>query len=194
MDQARLTFHPTTPSRRPSHQVTVSPMRPPSHPALQQLHRLDGSSSEFHNQLSSILYGEEYQQCLSNLQGDDPGWLVGYLNTVRRHVALPHSRLCYWRSLAVLMIPPVLLSGSVYANSVTYARPGRCFQPRTLFLWTFSTLIPNRSPQEVMVTYTGGPSMVKQSASNVCAYIPVIIQGGQPKYSIDDIAFPVHHH
>ena len=66
-------------------------MSSPTPPALQQLHRLDGSSSEFHDQLGNILYGEEYRRCAQDLQGDDLVWLVDYLDKVRRHVALPFS-------------------------------------------------------------------------------------------------------
>jgi hypothetical protein len=68
-------------------------MSSPSAPALQRLHHLDKSLSGFHDQLSSILYGEEYQQCVPNLQGDDLVWIVDYLDNVRRHVAIPHSSL-----------------------------------------------------------------------------------------------------
>ena len=64
-----------------------------THPALQQLHRLDWSSSGFHDQLSNILYGVEYQRCVQDLQGGDLVWLVGYLDKVLRHVALPFSPL-----------------------------------------------------------------------------------------------------
>jgi len=65
-------------------------MRSPSPRALQKLHHL---SRSFHDQLSDILYGEEYQKCVSELQGDDLVWLVEYLDKVRHHVALPHSPL-----------------------------------------------------------------------------------------------------
>lgn len=58
-------------------------MSSPSFPALQQLHNLNGSLSEFHDQLTNVLYGEEYRQCVPNLQGNDLMWLVEYLNKVR---------------------------------------------------------------------------------------------------------------
>ena len=64
-----------------------------SPPALQQLHRLNRSSPDFHDQLSNVLYGEEYKQWVANLQGDDLIWLVDYLDKVRRCVPLPHSSL-----------------------------------------------------------------------------------------------------
>ena len=59
-----------------------------SPPTLQQLRRLNKSSPDFHDQLSSVLYGEGYQQCVPTLQDDDLVWLVDYLDNVRRHVAL----------------------------------------------------------------------------------------------------------
>ena len=60
---------------------------------LQQLHRLDGSSSGFQDKLCNVLYGEEYKQCMPSLQNDDLTWLVDYLDKVRCHVALPYSLL-----------------------------------------------------------------------------------------------------
>ena len=68
-------------------------MSPPSSPVLQQLYRLDRSPPDFHDKLCNVLYGEEYQQYVPNLKGDDLLWLVDYLDKVRRHVALPHSPL-----------------------------------------------------------------------------------------------------
>ena len=63
----------------------------PSLPALQQLHHLDMSLSRFHDQLSSILCGEQYKQYVPNLIGDNFVWLIDYLSKVRCHVALLHS-------------------------------------------------------------------------------------------------------
>ncbi|KAF9644879.1 kinase-like protein [Thelephora ganbajun] len=57
-------------------------MLSPSHPVLQKLYSLDRSLSGFHNQLSNVLYGEEYTRCVANLQGDDLVWLVDYLDNV----------------------------------------------------------------------------------------------------------------
>jgi len=65
-------------------------MSSPSPQVLQELHRLDKSSPDFHDQLCNVLYGQEYVRCVPNLQGDDLVWLVDYLDKVRR-VALPHS-------------------------------------------------------------------------------------------------------
>ena len=60
---------------------------------LQRLHRLEGSSSDFHDQLDNVLHGEEYAQCGEDLKDDDSMWLIDYLVKVRRHVVLPHSLL-----------------------------------------------------------------------------------------------------
>jgi hypothetical protein len=65
----------------------------PSLPVLRQLHRLDRSSSGFHDQLSDVLDGEEYKQCVPDLQGDDLVFFVDYLDDVRRRIALPCSPL-----------------------------------------------------------------------------------------------------
>jgi len=62
-----------------------------SPPVLQQLHRLDRSSPEFHDQLNSVLCGEEYRQCGPNVHGDSLAWLVDYMDKVLCHVALPYS-------------------------------------------------------------------------------------------------------
>ena len=65
----------------------------PSFPVLEQLHNLNRSSSGFHDQLTNVLYGEEYRQCVPNLQGDNLMWLVEYLNNVRYRATLSHSPL-----------------------------------------------------------------------------------------------------
>ena len=63
------------------------------HDPLQRLRHLDRSSSEFHEQLYNILYGEGYTHCVPNLQNDDLVWLIDYLDEVRCHATLPHSLL-----------------------------------------------------------------------------------------------------
>ena len=62
-------------------------MSSPSPPVLQQLDRLNRSSSRFQDQLRDVLCGEEYTRCVPNLQGDGLVWLVDYLDNVRRWVA-----------------------------------------------------------------------------------------------------------
>ena len=68
-------------------------MPPPNSPVLQRLDHLDGSLSGFHDQLHDLLYGEEYHQCVRDLQGDDLVWLVDYLDRVRPRVTVRHSPL-----------------------------------------------------------------------------------------------------
>ena len=60
-------------------------------PVLQQLDRLDKSSSDFHDQLCNTIYGEEYVRCVPDLEGDDLVWLVEYLDKVCRRVVFLHS-------------------------------------------------------------------------------------------------------
>jgi len=68
-------------------------MPAPRPPALELLHRLDGSSPGFHDQLCNVFYGEEYRRCVLNLQDDDSVWFVDYLDKVHPQVALPHCPL-----------------------------------------------------------------------------------------------------
>jgi len=63
-------------------------MSSPSLPTLQRLQSLDRSSLNFHDQLSNVLYGEEYERCMPNLQHDDLVWLVEYLDKVRQTITL----------------------------------------------------------------------------------------------------------
>ena len=114
----------------------VVPMSLPTSPPLQLLHRLDKSSSDFHDQLCSVLYGEEYVQCVPHLQRDDVVWLVNYLDTVRRYITspAPHSTQPRFSMVSILLVPD---SGSAYACSEAYAAPERYFQNRTRFSPTF---------------------------------------------------------
>jgi hypothetical protein len=50
---------------------------------LQQLRRLDKSSPQFPRQLASLLHGQGYRSCVTNLQDEDVLWLVEYLDNVR---------------------------------------------------------------------------------------------------------------
>ena len=60
---------------------------------LKQLRRLDKSSSKFHDRVSNILYGEEYKQWVSTIQGDGLMGFVDYLDKVRCRVSLLRSPL-----------------------------------------------------------------------------------------------------
>ena len=62
-------------------------------PVLQQLRHLDRSSPDFHDQLRKVLYGEEYMQCVPNLQGDDLVWLIDYLDKVCHRITSSYSQL-----------------------------------------------------------------------------------------------------
>ena len=64
-----------------------------SYDPYEELRGLDKSSSKFHDQISSILYGREYKTSVPNLQDHDLVRLVDYLEEVRRRVPLLHSRL-----------------------------------------------------------------------------------------------------
>ena len=66
-------------------------MSSPGLPALQPLRHLNKSSPKFHDQLSNLLYGKEYEQCVPNLEGDDLVWLVDYLDKVLRDISIPCS-------------------------------------------------------------------------------------------------------
>jgi hypothetical protein len=60
-------------------------MPSPSPPASQIFPHLT-SSPHFHDKLSGVLYGEEYVQCVSRLQGEDSVWLIDYLDKVRHRI------------------------------------------------------------------------------------------------------------
>ena len=137
-------------------------MDSPGPQALQRLCLLNRSSSEFHDQLSNVLYGEEYKQCVPNLQDGHLVWLVDYLDKVCRHTALDSLTLRLGLSccrLSMVLILPVLLSESVCANSEAYAVPGGYSRHHTRSRLTFSTLALIHSPQEVLAMCTRGPSM-----------------------------------
>ena len=69
---------------------------------LPQLHQLNRSSSTFQDQLSSILYGEEFRQQAPNLPSDGLVWLVDYLDKVRRRVSFLLSPLKQPQTLDIL--------------------------------------------------------------------------------------------
>lgn len=58
-------------------------MASPSSPVLQKLPNLETSSPDFQAQLFNAFYQEEYVKCVRDLEGDDPTWLVNYLDRVR---------------------------------------------------------------------------------------------------------------
>jgi hypothetical protein len=56
---------------------------------LQQLKQLDSSSPLFPDQLTSLLYKEEYKECIPTLRDEDVVWLVDYLDGVCLYLARP---------------------------------------------------------------------------------------------------------
>lgn len=50
---------------------------------LERLLRLNRSTSDFHDQISNILYGEEYKQWVPGINGGDVVKLVDCLDRVR---------------------------------------------------------------------------------------------------------------
>ncbi|KAF9647776.1 kinase-like protein [Thelephora ganbajun] len=58
---------------------------------LRQLHGLDRTSPQFRKQLSNLLRGDEYQNVVPGLQGEDLVWLVEYLNSVLGGISDPPS-------------------------------------------------------------------------------------------------------
>lgn len=141
---------PTTSRHSPSQSRT--PMSSPNLPTLQRLYHLDRSSSGFHDELSNLLYGEEYQQCVPILQGDDLVWLVDYLDKVRSCVPLTFPALhSHQRRSSTLSAPPAQPSEGACANSGTYVAPEASSQRLTRFRLTLSTSVPTHSRGEVMV-------------------------------------------
>ncbi|KAF9643686.1 kinase-like protein [Thelephora ganbajun] len=66
----------------------------PAHLILQQIAQLDRTSPDFYNQLDNTLDGQEYRQCVSDIEHDDLVWLVDYLDEVldRPDLSGPDSR------------------------------------------------------------------------------------------------------
>ena len=82
-------------------------MSSPNPTVLQQLHRLDSSSSSFHIQLSNVLDSEQYERTVSNLEGNDLVSLVDYLDQVRSsyHFLALCSSMCRLLTPSVLQVP-----------------------------------------------------------------------------------------
>ena len=60
---------------------------------LMQLRHLKKCSSDFHDQVSDVLYGEEYKQWVPTIEGNDLVGLVNSLDTVHYRASLPPSPL-----------------------------------------------------------------------------------------------------
>jgi hypothetical protein len=92
-------------------------------PVLQEFSRLDRSSQDFPKRFCDLLYGDEYTQCVPDLQDNDPMWLVEYLDQVWCHITLPTSNLTVDR-FSTFSIPQVVFSESVYVSLEEYATLG----------------------------------------------------------------------
>ena len=55
-------------------------MTPPN--LLQKLRDFNKTSPDFHSQLTDFLRGNEYQDAVPSLQGEDLDWLINYLDNV----------------------------------------------------------------------------------------------------------------
>lgn len=95
-------------------------MTSPNLNPLQRLRGLNKSSTNFHDQISNILYGEEYKQWVQDINAGDVVRLVDYLDRVRHSAALSASCSSN-RRLSTLSTPQVPVFGSVCENSGTYA-------------------------------------------------------------------------
>ena len=92
MGRVRLVVHIYLPIRHIfTPRATPFVMSSPTSPSLQRLDQLDRSLSGFHDKLCEVLYGQEYIQCVPNLQDDDLVWLVDYLDKVRYRKTLCRS-------------------------------------------------------------------------------------------------------
>ena len=159
---------------------------------LQQLHRLDRSSSEFPDQVSNILYREEYRQCVTNLQSGDLKRFVDYLDEVRR-MCRSFARRSSHRRFSILSILPVLLSEGACASLDTYAVLEQYYRPRTSFQPRFKISVVSPSPLEVLGISMKGPSTVQRFASSASGYTQRTVRRKPQKYAIDSITFPVYH-
>ena len=55
------------------------------HDAFHQLHGLDRTSPQFHEQLSNFFSGDVYRSVFPDLEGEDLAWLVECLDSVSLH-------------------------------------------------------------------------------------------------------------
>ena len=157
---------------------------------MQQLRPLDMSSPGFRDQLSNILYGEEYKRRVGDLQSDDLVSLVDYLDKARYRLAfacicLDHHRLLMPSTL------PAPLSGNVYANSEAYVAPRLYYRPRTSFRPQSSTSIASLLPRGAPGTSSKGPSTDQRCASNVLGYTPRTGPIKRQKCTIHPITPPI---
>ena len=95
---------------------------------LQQLYDLDRSSPQFHEQLSDLIHGQEYQNSVLNLKSNDLTWLVEYLDSVSHQVTLTRIyTVCQCRFLPLFWIPQTTCSRNSCMNSKRYVVPKRFY-------------------------------------------------------------------
>lgn len=87
---------------------------------VQQFKQLNRSSPQFPDQLTSLLYGKEYKECIPKLQDQEVVWLVEYLDAVCLYFSrglfcafLNANR--FWILLGLIL--PVLPSGNACVSS-----------------------------------------------------------------------------
>lgn len=103
---------------------------------MEQLLRLDSSSSQFNDQVSKILHGKEYKQWANHIDGTDMTRLIDFLDRVRPCASslASHSRP---RRLSIPLILPVQGLGHACESSGTHAGREVRYQHRTRFLLRF---------------------------------------------------------
>jgi len=164
----------------------------PSPSPLEQLRRLDRSSSKFHDLVCNILYGREYLQWVPTIEGKDLVGLVDYLDTVHRlasFLPLPFSRSNH-RRLSIVSTLLVPLSGGVFVNSGTYAATERYYHLRTHYRLKISPSVVSLSPRGVPAMCTKGGLMVRKFASNGLGSTPRMAPRKPQRYALT----PFHSH
>lgn len=94
-------------------------MHPPRLNPLDRLLRLKKSSSKFHDEISNILYGEEYKRWVADIGGGNVLRLVDFLDKVRYRASFFVSHSSH-RRLLTLSTLPVPVSGNACENSDAY--------------------------------------------------------------------------
>ena len=89
---------------------------------LLQFDHLDKDPSQFQDQLTGLLYKEEFKDCIPKLRDKDVVWLVEYLDKVR--LFLYTCTLLTRSRLSIPVTLPVLHPGSAYVNSEVFVAPG----------------------------------------------------------------------
>jgi len=113
-----------------------------SYDPLDQLRRLDKSSSTFHDQVNNVLDGEEYKQWMSNLRGSDLVEFVDYLDKVRRHASLLRSPLKPLQTLDAL--DPASRTFRTFLHELSHICGARTTLPRSCIFSLSLLIIPGQ--------------------------------------------------